>query len=224
MSSNKATIEINNLNYDPGRTRPFALMRRRVNIQRTFPAILDGHMSQSEWESFCNEVDKTVAPLQNWRRHHTIRLVIGTLLPVLPLGGFLYYMLGFDDSYYDLDAPWPPKQAIVFGVLLFFSSMLIPLSFRILYRQCEKLELEMRRVLSVESAKRSNVSFHLHDVPMVGKNIECEVSSATVSSGGTMFNNAAGGVFPVPVPVAVPVSTFDSLAFEQGLMGNISAK
>lgn len=141
--------------------------------------------------------------------------MIGGGLCLILLGVFAYLMAFKRRSY---DESYPPKGAIAVGVLFFITSSIVSSSWHILNWQFQKLQQEMNRVLSVESAKISNVSFHIPPVPMgLGLSIQCVVSSASAASGGDPVPNSVGGVFPVPV------SAFDSLALESGIVGNNSA-
>ena len=196
-----ATAQINITNLNDGRSRG------NINIERTFPAILDGHMSLSEWETFCNQVDKTIAPLEGYRRSFFQKRIIGGVLSLIMFGLLMYFVT--QDTYAYAYNGGPPVKIIVVGVLFAMMSLIVPFSFRRLWKQCLELEEEVKRVLSNESAKRSNVSFHLRAVPMLGKVIECVVSSVSVGAG-------SGISFPAKV------SAFDSLALETGL-GNTTA-
>ncbi|GFH44345.1 hypothetical protein CTEN210_00819 [Chaetoceros tenuissimus] len=197
-----ATAQINITNLNDGRSRG------SITIERTFPAILDGHMSLSEWETFCNEVDKTIAPLGGYRRSFFQKRIIGGVLSLIMFGLLMYFVT--KDTYSYAYNGGPPMRVIVVGVLFAMIGLIVPISFRRLWKQCLELEEEVKRVLSNESAKRSNVSFHLRAVPMLGKVIECVVSSASVGF-------ASGISFPAPV------SAFDSLALESGLAGSNTA-
>lgn len=195
-----ATAQINITNLNDGRSRG------SITIERTFPAVLDGHMSLSEWETFCNDIDKIYAPLEGYRKSYSQKTMIGGVSFVI-MQALLTYFLIIDSpnlSYYN----GSPKRLIVVGVLTLLTFLIFPFSYGRLWNQCVEIEEEVKRVLSNESAKRSNVSFHYRAVPMLGKVIECVVSSVGVASGTS---------FPVKMPA------FDSLALETGLGSNTTA-
>ncbi|GFH44346.1 predicted protein [Chaetoceros tenuissimus] len=179
--------------------------RRNIKIERTFPEILHGHISNSEWETFCNKVDDIVLPLEAYRKNHYFRMTTIGVLFVIVCGVSVYVT--------DQEIGGPIVEAVVGGIFVVVF-LLFPWSFIRFRNQCKELEEELIRVLNSESAREntnSNVSFSLYENPLyVGKTIRCKVTSVSVDN-------------PFITTVPKKVSTFDSLHSETGLGTNASS-
>jgi len=217
VESNSLQVPLKNQNNSTNGTSSFRieLLGQRqddasVKIDRALSAILSPYISNNEWEMFCNRVDGALEPLEPLKRKVLCmyRAGWGIFLSMFVLFGIL--------------------GASSFGVVIYpFIGVLIvgPPIFimcwvqRIVSPVTNKAMDDVRKILSDESGKRSNVSFHLKEDTHVtyhrGLNkrnttivnyIECVVGFAAIPSG------AAESTFssPVATPAYVP-STFDAL-------------
>jgi len=141
-------------------------------IDRTFPGILSGKLSNLEWNAFCKQIDKAFEPTCAIMKYSRCILagfvVFGMMLIVLfPLIVVEYLSIS------------GPVYGICFMIIL---GMLLAERMRI--------EREVVSILMAESNKRAEVSFHLrkeyistgsrkNGTTMVQQYIECSVSTGT---------------------------------------------
>lgn len=141
---------------------------RYYGIDRTMPAIMNGRMSEQEWDLFCIQVDKHIVPLNKLRY-----LLIGGI--VVLFAGFIVVMIvavsripsyvnhsmnDFDDS------SWSTNPFTLFLIPLGLMMGFIILT---CYFSCvaSRAFNKVRQVCEATSRDNSQVSFHLRDDRLV---------------------------------------------------------
>lgn len=193
-----------------------------VKIDRSFPGILADKMSNSAWLAFCDEVDTVLEPLTPMKQKVKRRLILTT---VASIGLFAALaIMGATGSVITSSGVSP----VFIG--FFIACAVVPMAFqcstmRTVMSQTTRIMENLQRVLNTESAKRSDVSFHIRTERYytgnhrnsTGSNIttnyiECSVGSTVIPMGGGN-SNYSNDAASTPV-VAMPVfsSTFENLA------------
>ncbi len=195
---------------------------KNVIIDRKFPGILNGRMSEFEWTSFCDNVDRAIAP-------------IGPLKTQLSRGAMRGGVLMF--AFFAVIAVLVTTRVLsdkIHMILppLFIVFMIVPtvLSFRrfkLVAVQLSKIMADLEAVCQAESDKRSDVSFHVRAESYQTSSkrsstinyIECSVGNAGTGGLSAMEAGLGGAINP---PVATPVVGGSSM-FES-LSGNVSTQ
>ena len=189
-----------------------------VKIDRSFPGILADKMSNSAWLAFCDEVDTVLEPLTPMKQKVKRRLILTT---VASIGLFAALaIMGATGSVITSSGVSP----VFIG--FFIACAVVPMAFqcstmRTVMSQTTRIMENLKRVLNTESAKRSDVSFHIRTERYYTGNhrnstgtnyIECSVGSTVIPMGGGN-SNYSNDAASTPV-VAMPVfsSTFENLA------------
>lgn len=189
-----------------------------VKIDRSFPGILADKMSNSAWLAFCDEVDTVLEPLTPMKQKVKRGLILTT---VASIGLFAALaIMGATGSVITSSGVSP----VYIG--FFIACAVVPMAFqcstmRTVMSQTTRIMENLQRVLNTESAKRSDVSFHIRTERYYTGNhrnstgtnyIECSVGSTVIPMGGGN-SNYSNDAASTPV-VAMPVfsSTFDNLA------------
>lgn len=189
-----------------------------VKIDRSFPGILADKMSNSAWLAFCDEVDTVLEPLTPMKQKVKRRLILTT---VASIGLFAALaIMGATGSVITSSGVSP----VFIG--FFIACAVVPMAFqcstmRTVMSQTTRIMENLQRVLNTESAKRSDVSFHIRTERYYTGNhrnstgtnyIECSVGSTVIPMGGGN-SNYSNDAASTPV-VAMPVfsSTFENLA------------
>ena len=189
-----------------------------VKIDRSFPGILADKMSNSAWLAFCDEVDTVLEPLTPMKQKVKRRLILTT---VASIGLFAALaIMGATGSVITSSGVSP----VYIG--FFIACAVVPMAFqcstmRTVMSQTTRIMENLQRVLNTESAKRSDVSFHIRTERYYTGNhrnstgtnyIECSVGSTVIPMGGGN-SNYSNDAASTPV-VAMPVfsSTFENLA------------
>jgi len=178
-------------------------------IDRSFPGILSGKMSESEWTSFCNDVDKTLEPVG------PIKGQIMAKMKMLACGMFASFAV-----IAGITATGALTNSVGFYIypVLFFS---FPLgifcvskrAFASVAGELRKVMTDLEEVCERESARRHDVSFHVRAQTFGGGGnnnrgrqinyIECSVGNAG-SGAGAVNAMEAGQAPPVAYPVGDP--------------------
>jgi hypothetical protein len=185
-------------------------------IDRAFPGILSNKMSEGEWISFCNEVDKTLAPVGPIKGQIMGRmkmLACGmfasfAVIAGISISGVLTNSVGF--YIYPVMFFSLPLGLFCFSNRA-FSSVAVELN------KCMK---DLEEACERESARRHDVSFHVRGQTIGGGRntrsvrqinyIECSVGGAGAGAGAVGNNNMtfsameAGQATPVAFPVGGP--------------------
>lgn len=189
-----------------------------VKIDRSFPGILADKMSNSAWLAFCDEVDTVLEPLTPMKQKVKRGLILTT---VASIGLFAALaIMGATGSVITSSGVSP----VYIG--FFIACAVVPMAFqcstmRTVMSQTTRIMENLQRVLNTESAKRSDVSFHIRTERYYTGNhrnstgtnyIECSVGSTVIPMGGGN-SNYSNDAASTPV-VAMPVfsSTFENLA------------
>lgn len=128
-----------------------------IKIERPFPGILNGQISESEWTSFCDRVDQTLLPIADAKRQSRKMKLIYFLLSVILVGVFAIIFFaserrgGYYSSYifYILPAVYIP---------LFIMNACFMIRLR---KKAGETLTQLKQVCEDESNRRSNVSFHV---------------------------------------------------------------
>ena len=127
-----------------------------IKIERPFPGILNGQISESEWTSFCDRVDQTLLPIADAKRQSRKMKLIYFLLSVILVGVFfaIIFLVPRGDYYspyifYILPAVYIP---------LFIMNACFMIRLR---KKAGETLTQLKQVCEDESNRRSNVSFHV---------------------------------------------------------------
>lgn len=140
-------------------------IERSYGIDRAMPVILTGRISESEWITFCDQVDKIVLPLNEYRK----LLYIGFI--ALPLSFIVSVAVsiisfGFTASSSSSMSP-QPLLAIASPMLIFLLPMFIMIAVigSLLYasHQTQKAFVDVKQVCESISNRYEMLSFHLRD-------------------------------------------------------------
>ena len=183
-------------------------------IDRTFPGILSGKISDGEWNAFCEQIDKAVEPIGAMTKSMTKNMCI------LMVASFVVF--GITGAIFTMD------KGIIYGpVVLVTCGMILPFYFfaqqgRKVRAEGMKIEAEVVSILTAETSKRAEVSFYLRKDPYStgsGENrtsrvhsyIECSVGAGTGTEGGASMMEQ--GLVPTATAVVAPPTTsiFSSL-------------
>jgi len=127
-----------------------------VTIDRSLPASLEPHISNSEWNRFCDYVDRALKPIESIKKRATCLLLIG-----VGASFFLFALIAIlGGTLFNSDVNLFP-MFIVLGIL--FVAIPAFMSFCTM-KEAEKemnnVIRDVQRVLSDEGIRRSNISFH----------------------------------------------------------------
>lgn len=126
-----------------------------VTINRTFPAILNGHMTETEWKTFCDRIDEVlvkVGPLQQ----RMILMFVG--IGFVMVGGFVAIgVLMSSGAFFANPALFP---VLGFGSVFLFACCGFG-SVCFTAQQGRVIETDLEKVCNEESARRPNVSIHV---------------------------------------------------------------
>lgn len=186
-------------------------------IDRTFPGILSGKISDGEWNAFCEQIDKAVEPIGAMMKSmmkNTCILMVAVFV-VFGITVAITRMTG--------------DKGRIYGPVVFVTcGMILPFYFfaqqaRKVRAEGMKIEAEVVSILTAETNKRVEVSFHLRKDPYStgsGENrtsrvhsyIECSVGTGTGTEGGASMMEQ--GLVPTATEVVAPATTsiFSSLA------------
>ena len=127
-----------------------------IKIERPFPGILNGQISESEWTSFCDRVDQALLPIADMKRKSRKMKLIYFLLSVILVGVFfaIIFLVPRGDYYspyifYILPAVYIP---------LFIMNACFMIRLR---KKAGETLTQLKQVCEDESNRRSNVSFHV---------------------------------------------------------------
>lgn len=181
-----------------------------ITIDRSFPGLLSGAMSESEWTSFCDKIDETLAPT-NSLRQQALRLLLSLLLTMV-IVIFIYSLItsiGFSIGFRSSSG----ILYVMYNVFWFIGIVIIlVVNYRRVLPVFQKLQQnknDFEQICKDETKKRPNVLFHVKDELLSigsGENrtsiyyIECTVR--------TMGLGRHTGSQAPPPPVA-PTSLFD---------------
>lgn len=186
-------------------------------IDRAFPGILSNKMSEGEWTSFCNEVDKTLAPVG------PIKGQIMGKMKMLACGMFVSFAVVAGIS---ISGVLQNSVGFFIYPIMFFS---LPLglfcfskrAFSSVAVELNKCMKDLEEACERESARRHDVSFHVRGQTFGGGGsnnrggrqinyIECSVGGAGAGASAVGNNNMtlsameAGQATPVAFPVGDP--------------------
>lgn len=124
-----------------------------IKIERPFPGILNGQISESEWTSFCDRVDHKLERLADFKRKAkkmificlVSLIILSVLFVVLPVPG------GLSSLYIYI-----PVSIIVYAILYFY--IISPMN-----RKGNEALNDLKQVCDDETKKIPNVSFHLRE-------------------------------------------------------------
>ena len=169
-----------------------------VTIDRAMAPKLAATYSASDWNVFCEKVDKVLEPALAIKKRTRRMQLIGLAFAILPSVAFGIFSLF--DIFFDL--------GIVIPIFFIIPAGLYCYTYKTMMRDISALKDELREVVNEESNKRSDVSFHLKDevntnaridkgyvsrtAPKINY-IECVIESysAAVPMGGDVWNTIA---------------------------------
>lgn len=128
-----------------------------VTIDRAFPGLLDGFMSQFEWTTFCDRIDEALRPVsalkKKMRMYYCLYVLLfvgmSAAIPILATSDIAYNLVS--------SAAYVPILVVIFCVpmgLFYFLA-------RRMTMKAKEILAGVQKVCDEESAKRSNVSFHI---------------------------------------------------------------
>ena len=184
-------------------------------IDRTFPGILSGKISDGEWNAFCEQIDKAVEPIGAMTK--SMMKNVGILMAASFVG------FGITAAIFTMTG----DKGFIYGPV-FFVTCVMTLPFYFFAQQARKMQAEGMKIegevvsiLTAETNKRAEVSFHLRKDPYStgsGENrtsrvhsyIECSVGTGTGGDASMMEQ----GLVPTATAVVAPPTTsiFSSLA------------
>lgn len=136
-------------------------------IDRTMPAVLQGHMSLKDWTDFCDLYDKEVKAIAS----RAGQSVFPTMLLVL-FFGVPFIPLIFSDSQESQHNPWGVSfpDAIAIGMFLMTGGLMAILCcFGVVAsRESQKGFPTLKELCEETSSKHSNLSFHFKSKPPLG--------------------------------------------------------
>jgi len=183
-------------------------------IDRAFPGILSGKMSEGEWTSFCNDVDKTLEPVG------PIKTKIMGTMKILSCGMFAAFAViagitasGLIQNY--MGFYLYPVMFFSLPIGLFCFSRRV---FRSVGATLSKCMQDLEEACARESAKRHDVSFHVRAQTLGGGSsnrggrqinfIECSVGggggAGAVGNNNMTLSAMEAGQTPVAFPVGDP--------------------
>lgn len=130
-----------------------------LTVSRTLPAILGGHMSDYEWNQFCDSVDMALEPASKAKKKLAI---LGSVSVLFCMVGFLVFGLLFATSASSHGGPsfatfaLPIACFVLFGLVTCASSIYIS-------KESEKTRQELTRVCEEQSARNRSISFHVRE-------------------------------------------------------------
>ncbi len=133
----------------------YGLCNANVTINRACPAILNGHMTETEWKTFCDRVDEVLAKVGPLQQRMVLMFAASGFVM---MGGFIAIgVLMSSGAFFANPAIFP---VIGFGsVFLFgccgFGSIIFTA------QQGRAIEVDLEKVCNEESARRPNVSIHV---------------------------------------------------------------
>mmetsp|Transcript_15981 Transcript_15981/g.15378 ORF Transcript_15981/g.15378 Transcript_15981/m.15378 type:complete len:223 (+) Transcript_15981:57-725(+) len=166
----------------------------QIKIERSFPGILNGQMSESEWTNFCDRVDQTLLPIADVRRKKRKMTLIFILLMVIFFGVFAIFITGSGGISF---LPFLP--VVIIAPFIINVCFMIRMS-----KKARETWTQLKQVCEDESNRRSNVSFHVRDEKIyMGRSamllnyIECSVGTGNygvtaVPEVGSMFDQMMG--------------------------------
>jgi len=128
---------------------------RNFIIDRKFPGILNGRMSELEWTSFCDNVDRAIEPIGPLKTQLRREVMCGGVL-----------MFAFFAVYVVLVFTLIDKIHLILPSSILFTIVPAAISFRrfnLVAMQLSKVMADLEAVCETESDKRSEVSFYVKD-------------------------------------------------------------
>ena len=126
-----------------------------IKIERPFPGILNGQISESEWTSFCDRVDQTLLPIADAKRQFRKMKLIYFLLSVILVGVFAIIFFVSRGRYYSYNIFYI-LPAVIFPLSIINACFMIRLR-----KKAGETLTQLKQVCEDESNRRSNVSFHV---------------------------------------------------------------
>lgn len=125
-----------------------------IKIERPFPGILNGQISESEWTSFCDRVDQALLPIADMKRKSRKMTLIFYLAFIIFFGVFFAIRFGLGGYYSSYISYILPAVFIPLFI------MNVCFMMRLMKMAGETLT-QLKQVCEDESNRRSNVSFHV---------------------------------------------------------------
>lgn len=207
-----------------------------IVVDRNMPAILNGRMTQTEWKTFCDNIDQALEPMTPLKNNMFCRMKAAGIgcLAVFPIL-FLPNLIKEDEDNDDRLNSTPTVAYVVplFAVALCCIFAFVMFTVRSTMAQINVAGEQVIRVIAAESAKRSDVTFEqgsdvhkMHNTSsgstgtrirsVTTSYIKCSVGNESTMEQG--YANIATPTVPYAAPVpSAPVSTYDKLS--AGLTG-----
>ncbi len=186
----------------------------KVAIDRAMPASLTNHLSSTEWEFFCNQVDNALAPLQD------IKDRIRRMMRWASISAFVMFFViagGMVLSATLIQSVVVIPILSMLGFIFVLPGFIMFCRFRSAVTDVNAVFQDAQKVVEAESAKRSDVSFHMKAEQALAIYNSSSSGGARVSS-QTYYHIEAqitGASIPMggyaPVTANVVNSTFDTL-------------
>jgi hypothetical protein len=141
-----------------------------VTVARAMPAVLEGRLSTTQWNKFCDDLDEALKPAARMRKIFLAGMI---LLPIIFIAlaafSFITFTISSKKQFdnFPNDDGFPPPQNNFLGSFIFFiiGGVVLFAGFGILscvgIRSRNSISTGLRRVCDETSARHPGVSFHV---------------------------------------------------------------